>query len=39
VKKEWEFFRGSVLPNKFKYFNILHFKDKMRFMTPKTINN
>ena len=37
VKKEWEFIRGLVLPNKLKYFNILHFKGKMRYMTPKTI--
>lgn len=35
VKKEWEFIRGLVLPNKLKYLNILHFKGKMRYMTPK----
>jgi hypothetical protein len=37
VKKKWEFIRGLILPNKLKYFNILHFKGKMRCMTPKTI--
>jgi hypothetical protein len=37
MKKEWEFIRGLVLPNKFKYYNILHFKGMMRCMTPKTI--
>jgi hypothetical protein len=37
VKKEWEFIRGLVFPNKLKYFNILHSKGKIRFMTPTTI--
>jgi hypothetical protein len=37
MKKELEFIGGLALPNKFKYCNILHFKGKMRCMTPKTI--
>lgn len=37
MKKEWEFIRGLVLSNKFKYFNILHVKGKKRCMTPEII--